>query len=280
VQHRGTIVGAAVLPFRGFAPSPSYVLASSGGDLIEFPGGTIASDSPAHLNQPLVAITTDGWLGRIWLVASDGGVFPILYSPGYGSLGGTHLDQPIVGAAGARDVPGYWLVAGDGGVFPFEQYGLSLGFGSLGGTHLNQPIVGMAATSVPHGIPDCGAGQVALTVAPDRQNYASGAPATFVTTITNTSSQSCRVDGLFQSITITDPNGAKVPLPIVIYDSPPTPGYDDLAGTVLPGGQSWTAVNVWNGQDGSQPRPPGTYSVVSTWVSPKGTSNSATFTVS
>ena len=280
VQHRGTIVGAAVPRTGGFGPTPAYVLASSGGDLIEFPGGAISSDSPPHLNQPLVAIATDGQLGRIWLVAADGGVFPIGASPGYGSLGNTHLNQPIDGAAGARDVPGYWLVAGDGGIFPFQQYGLSLGFGSLGGRHLNQPIVGMAATSVPHGLPDCSAGQVALTATPDRSNYTSGSPATFITTITNTSSQSCRVDGLFQSITITDPSGATVPLPIPFDNGPPTPGYDDFAGTVLPGGQSWTAVNVWNGQDGSQPGPPGTYSVVSSWVSPKRTSSSVTFTVS
>ena len=95
-----------------------------------------------------------GWLRSItemsglWLLAGDGGVFPVGAARGYGSLGGDRLSRPVTGVAATPSGAGYWLVAADGGVFPF---GDAQGYGSAVPQRPRRAVVGIAATPSGHG---------------------------------------------------------------------------------------------------------------------------------
>jgi hypothetical protein len=103
----------------------------------------LGSENGAHLNQPIVAVTSTSTGHGYWLAGADGGVFAFGNARFYGSTGGLRLNQPVVGMARTPDDRGYWLVGADGGVFAFGDARFD---GSLGTVHLNQPVVGMAST--------------------------------------------------------------------------------------------------------------------------------------
>jgi len=123
--------------------SGAYWLVSADGHTYRFGAPDFGSMAGAHLNQPVVCMTSTPAGGGYWMVARDGGVFAFGDAGFAGSTAAITLNQPIVGMAAPSSADGYWLVAADGGVFGF---GGAAYFGSAGGTRLNQQIVGMAAT--------------------------------------------------------------------------------------------------------------------------------------
>jgi hypothetical protein len=171
----GRAVGIAVPSFD------TYDLVTDAGVVWQFSATAsprVIFEPGLAISQPIVGISA-GPQGT-WLVAGDGGVFPI-GSSFYGSEGGSvlphqivgingatggyrlvdsagniyafgaaaneggtgnvRLNRPIVAVAGDRATDGYWLAASDGGVFPFGAPFL----GSLGNVHLNQPVVAVVA---------------------------------------------------------------------------------------------------------------------------------------
>jgi cell wall-associated NlpC family hydrolase len=142
----GAEAGAATGRSTGPPASDSFWLATPDGSLNGF--GVPSLGSPAHLNQPLVALAATSDAQGYWMVASDGGVFTYGDAHFYGSTGNIHLNRPIVGLTPTLDGNGYWMVASDGGVF---TYGDGVFYGSTGSIALNRPIVGMASTPDRHG---------------------------------------------------------------------------------------------------------------------------------
>jgi len=138
--------GAVTSHSAGPPASDNFWLATPDGSLNGF--GVPSLGSPAHLNQPLVALVATSDAQGYWMVASDGGVFTYGDARFFGSTGNIHLNRPIVGLTPTPDGNGYWMVASDGGVFTYGDAGF---FGSTGNIHLNRPIVGMAATPDGHG---------------------------------------------------------------------------------------------------------------------------------
>ena len=155
---RALVVVAVLEATLGVARPPSapaadgsvggYWLAGADGRIYRLGGAPdFGSMFGAHLNQPVVCMTSTATGGGYWLVARDGGVFAFGDARFAGSTGNIRLNQPIAGMTATQSDQGYWLTAADGGVFAF---GAGF-FGSTGGIRLNQPIVGMAATPTGRG---------------------------------------------------------------------------------------------------------------------------------
>jgi titin len=189
------VASASAVPTGGSAAATpdgaGYWSVSPGGELSNHGDAVLyGSENGAHLDAPIVAITSTISGDGYWETASDGGVFAFGDAPYYGSMAGVKLDQPIVAMARTPDDGGYWLVGADGGVFTFGNaayygtvttlhlvgaivgmvstpsgqgywlvgsdggvfsFGDATFYGSLGGVHLNKPIVGMASTPDGHG---------------------------------------------------------------------------------------------------------------------------------
>jgi len=105
--------------------------------------GWLNSDTPGHLNSPIVAMAGTPSGKGYWNVAADGGMFSFGDASFHGSMGGRPLARPVVGMAATPDGQGYVEVASDGGLFAFGDAGF---YGSTGALHLNRPIVSMAPT--------------------------------------------------------------------------------------------------------------------------------------
>jgi hypothetical protein len=140
----GSLGGSALTsPVVGIAADEAggYIIVQANGTATSFSPGAapVQVNSLGHLNAPIVAIseTPDG--GGAWLVAADGGVFPVGDAGFYGSAATLRLNQPIVGIQTTFDGLGYELIAKDGGIF---TYGNATFYGSTGNVRLNQPIVG------------------------------------------------------------------------------------------------------------------------------------------
>ena len=120
--------------------SDGGVFASDGGVFAFGDAGFFGSTGNAHLNAPIVAMSSTPTGKGYWLVASDGGVFPFGDAGSFGDLSGRKLGAAIVGMAGTPSGHGYWLVASNGGVFPFGDAPF---LGSMAGPRLNKPMIGL-----------------------------------------------------------------------------------------------------------------------------------------
>ncbi|HEY5096768.1 MAG TPA: hypothetical protein VII46_01925, partial [Acidimicrobiales bacterium] len=109
----GSQAGAATAHAAGPPASDNFWLATPSGSLNGF--GVPSLGSPAHLNQPVVALAATSDTQGYWMVASDGGVFTYGDARFFGSTGNIHLNRPIVGLTPTPDGNGYWMVASDGG---------------------------------------------------------------------------------------------------------------------------------------------------------------------
>ena len=124
------------------AGNRAYRTVASDGGIFDFGGAPFyGSTGDIHLNQPIVAMTSDRATGGYWFVARDGGIFGF-HAPFLGSAGSAGLDSPVVGMASIAGGKGYWLTTASGQVFAF---GAAPDLGSA--SNLHAPVVGIAATS-------------------------------------------------------------------------------------------------------------------------------------
>ena len=103
--------------------------------------GNVIRPVPSSLRWNMAAA---GQGGGVWVVASNGDLYPQFGAPNYGSMTALPPNVSLVGIASTSDGQGYWEVASDGGVFAF---GDARFYGSMGGARLNQPVVGIAPTN-------------------------------------------------------------------------------------------------------------------------------------
>jgi hypothetical protein len=126
-----------------------YFIAGAAGEIGSFGDASYYGDATnAHLNAPIVGLSTTGNGTGYWLLGKDGGIFSFGNAQFYGSTGGIHLNRPVLGIARSYHGHGYLLVASDGGIFAF---GDATFHGSTGNIHLNKPIVGIATTPTGNG---------------------------------------------------------------------------------------------------------------------------------
>ena len=84
---------------------------------------------------------------------------------------------------------------GDGGTpSPAAQTTTTAASAVVAGTAPSTPPASTAPTTEAGGVPDCGAAELTLAMAPTAESFGPGAPATFNVTITNKGSVTCLVD--------------------------------------------------------------------------------------
>jgi len=70
------------------------------------------------LNKPIVGMTPTPFWSRIWLVASDGGIFCFGDAQFAGSLGNLNVGD-VIGMKRNDAGTGYWIFRADGSVYSF-----------------------------------------------------------------------------------------------------------------------------------------------------------------
>src|SRR2546423_5115957 len=99
----------------------AYWLVSADGHTYRFGAPDFGSMAGAHLNQPVVCMTSTPAGGGYWMVARDGGVFAFGDAGFAGSAAAITLNQPIVGMAAPSAADGYWLGAPPRGGFRLRR---------------------------------------------------------------------------------------------------------------------------------------------------------------